>query len=463
MKKFMVGLGALTIALALTACGGNDPAPPTPPPAVEQQAQPPSDGGGDTGAFIPNDGNPATINISWWGNEARAEAMENALDIYRARYPHITINSNFGAFGGWLDALTTQLTGNTEPDIMQVNYAWIHSFGRHENAFLDLNTVSHIIDLTQWTPDMLNFMTVHGEVAGVPHGMNGRIMVYNRPLLQEAGFNQFPRTFDELLELGTILAEGNTNLDLGNNTYAFLNLGQEAMDIIMLQMLYNMTGRGLQTNGQINYTVEEVAAVFDIVGQWRDANVFPTFDQQDPVQNESNPVWTSGRAGSSFEWVSNAYNQFAATFLDGGHSDQLGIAVFPNADGNNPATMQRPSLGHAISRNSSHPEVAAHILNFLYTDEAALVALGTQLGVPVSSEAARIAQRDGTVSGMIAEGMDILNNGRMGVMDAFFEDPALRQPRFAIVEAFRMGIINSTEAAERYVNEQQAALNQIFN
>jgi len=406
---------------------------------------------------IPNNGEPATIRISWWGGDARHEAIIKALDAYMARYPNITVRHEFGAFAGWMDNMVVQLAGRAEPDIMQVNYAWVHAFGSGANVFLDLNTVSNILDLTEWTPEMLQFMTTaDGQLGAVPHGMTGRVIIYNRQMLEDHGLTSFPATFDEWIEYGVKVAEGNAPLDQGNNKYAFFPLGQETLDIFLLTVLHNSTGKNLQADGKMLHTVEEVENAFNIFGRFIESNTIPTFEQHEPPFDATNPVWMQGRGGSAHEWVGNIFlsgGNFQENNLDG-----LGIALLPAVTpGGSQAILQRPSLGHAISRNSAHPEVAAHLLNFLYTDEEALLSIAHQLGVPLSRTAAEIAEREGQIWGLQKDGLELLL-AYQGEMCPLFEDPNMRQPRYAIIDAFRSGSINARTAAERYVNEQQAAL-----
>ena len=469
MKKLVSVAAVVAFTFALVGCGNNDtPAPVAQTPAAtptETPAATPAPGEtaapAETGGLL-NDGNPAAITVSWWGNADRAAAMQGVIDLFEERYPHITVSAQHGEWGGWADNILQQVMAGEVADVAQVNFAWVHAWGNGVNVFQDLRDFAHIIDLSEWTPSMLDSMTtsVDGQLAGVPHGMNGRTVAYSRSLLAEFGFDHFPTTYAELEELGRAMAANNQTLDGDNNFYALLPTADIALDTMMLTMLYNATGRPMQVGGQMQHSVAEVAEAFERVGYWQEIGVIPTLAQVSGMQaNESNEIWTAGRATSAFEWVSNSANQFIPNFGGGGHDADMGTAVFPNATGSNQATMQRPSLGHAIANNSQHPEVAAYFLNFMYTDEEALTILGTQLGVPFSSTAAATTP----VTGAMADGLSILVNGRSGEMDAFFENDNLRNPRLAILEAFRLGTIDANTAAERFIEEQQAALNMLFN
>ena len=466
-----VGAAILSATLLLAACGGGaagggtqppatPPPAPTPAPVTTAEATPEP-----VAEWQLNDGNPATLRMSWWGSDPRHDAIQAALQLFMDRYPHITVESEFGAFTGWLDALTIQLAGRAEPDIMQVNYAWVHSFGQGVNVFLDLNTVSHILDLSEWSQDMLSFTTTaDGQLGGVPHGMNGRVVVYDTAMLAEHGLSSFPATFDEWIALGTAVSAGNAAIDAGNNTYPFFPLGAETLDIVVATMLYNETGRGLQANGQILYTVDEVEAVFNVLQGMIDTGAIPTWEQQEAPHDATNPVWQQGRGGSVFEWVGNIFLP-VGNFMDNDppnrHVEGLGVALLPAVSpGGTQTIMQRPSLVHAISQNTSHPEVAAYLLNFLYTDEDALLTIGNQLGVPFSRTAATIAEREGMIWGLQLEGLGLLN-ANVGTMCPLFEDPNMRPPRTAAIEGFRTRDLTARQAAEAWVNNQQSALNQM--
>jgi oligogalacturonide transport system substrate-binding protein len=397
--------------------------------------------------------------MRWWGGDARHEAVLAALDIFMDRYPHITINPEYSAFAGFHDQLVLDLGARTTPDIVQVNYAWVHNFGLGQNVFLDLNTMSHILNLTEWNDSMRASMTTtDGQLAAVPHGMTGRVILYNRHMLEAHGRTTFPATIDELIEYGNEVAASNTTLDQGSNEYAFFPLGPETLDIALLTMLYNMTGKGLETNGTMNHTVEEVEAAFEVFGRMIDTNTIPSFQQQEPPADATNPVWMQGRSGSSFAWVSNVFLE-ADNFMEGDR-DGLGVALFPAVtQGGSQTIMQRPSLGHTIASTTQHPELAAYILNFLYTDTEALEVLGNAFGIPLSRSAAAIAEANGATVGLQAIGLDMLLSAPAGDMGATFEDANMRNPRFAIIEAFRTGNMNARQAAEQFILQQQAALN----
>jgi len=451
MKKFLALAGLLVLAVVMmTACNRDE----------EREV-------GEAG-WTPDDMGPATIRMAWWGNDARHSAVNAALDLFVERYPHIYIERTYGAFDGYLDTLIVELADGSEPDVFQSNYAWVHMLAGGNNPFMDLRTLDHIIDLGEWSNALLARTTTNdGQLAGVPHGITGRVIIYNESMLAAGGRTTFPATIDEWIALAEVINAGNTPLDTEGNTYAFWPLGAPnndlSMDIVILTMIYNHFGVNLHANGRILPTVDQVEEIFDILQRMKDVGLLPTHDQQEGVTNAFNPVWMEGRGGSVFEWVSNIHlagEAVAANVVDADSRtvEGFGVALFPAvAPGGTQYSMQRPSIAHAVGPNTSYPALAAYLLNWLYTDEEALRILFDAFGIPLSNTAAGLFEEMGGAWGLMLEGFRLLEANE-AVMCAYFEDSRLRPHRLRTIEAFRSGAINAREAARQWVENQQYGL-----
>jgi oligogalacturonide transport system substrate-binding protein len=467
MKRLVSLACLLTTAFVMTACGGPAPAqPPAPAPAPAATPGPPAEtptiaAPPEYAVFSPADLGATSIRVSWWGGDARHERVNEALNLFESRYPNITVHREYGAFTGFLDRLVTDLAAGTTADITQSNYSWLHTIGDGTNVFLDLREVSDIIDITEFEQGIVNLLpfvtTADGQVAAAPHGITGRVILYNRHMLAEHGFSTFPQTIDELIAYGEAVAAGNAAVDVGaTNTYAFWPIGPETFDIIFLSWLYNHTGRNLHANGQMLHTVDEVEQAFELMGRLIESGTIPSFDQWETPRDATNPVWMTGRAGAAFEWVGNVFLA-GGNFMDG-DLEGLGVALLPPmATGDGQAIMQRPSLTHAIARTTAEPQLAAYLLNFLYTDLEALEILGNAFGVPLTRTAGELAQSEGLIEGLMLEGFHLLN-ANFAIMCELFEDPNLRAARFHALESFWIGASNARQAAEAWVNNQQIYL-----
>jgi oligogalacturonide transport system substrate-binding protein len=418
--------------------------------------------------WTPDDIGPTTIRMAWWGGDARHNAINAALDLFQDRYPHIEIVREYGAFGPYLDALIVQLADGSEPDVFQSNYAWVHMLADGNNPYMDLNRLNHIIDLGEWSDALLaRTITADGQLSSVPHGITGRVIIYDTEMLRAAGRSTFPATFDEWISLAETVNAGNTALDTPGNNYAFWPLGAPnndlSMDIIIMTMIYNHFGVNLHANGRILPTIDQVEYVFNILQRMKDVGLLPTHEQQEGVTDAFNPVWMEGRGGSVFEWVSNIHlaggaMETAVVDPAARRVEGFGVALLPAvAPGGSRLSLQRPSIVHAVGPNTEHPALAAYLLNWLYTDEQALRTIFDQFGIPLSNTAARIFQDMGGAWGLMLDGFDLLEANE-AIMCAFFEDANLRPHRLRTIEAFRRGDINARDAATQWVNNQQYGL-----
>jgi len=399
-----------------------------------------------------------TISFSWWGSDDRHEAMKKVVELYEKENPNVTVKVNYGAWDGWQTKMLTQLSGETESDVMQVNYNWVHSFGKGENVFYDLNELKDYIDLSNWDDNYLKSMEVGGEQGAVPHGMTGRVQFYNKTLFEENGL-EFPKTYDEVIAAAKVIGANNTPTG-ADNKYILLNVGEQSTDLYIAQILYNMTGKVMQEDGKVNYTKEEVQKALDLYKSLEDANAMPTFTQDDPIQNESNPVWTSGRVGSVYEWA-GTLDKYKNSFKGGGADDETGIAGYIS-ESEKPTIYVKPNLGYAVSKNSKHPDVAADFIDFMFTNEEAVNALGTSLGISSNSVANKIQEDAGMIVGKVKEAYEMLDSYDQTVLDPYFEDENVRNQRYEAIEGFRSGLYDSAEAAQRYVNKQQEELDKLY-
>lgn len=412
----------------------------------------------DEGSALPSADEKVTISVSWWGSDNRHEAMQKVVELYQAANPNVTVEVNYGAWDGWQTKILTQLSGKTESDVIQVNYNWVHSFGKGQNVFYNLNELKEFIDLSNWDADYLKAMEVGGEQAAVPHGMTGRVQLVNDALFTANGLT-FPTTYEEVIAAAKVIGANNTATG-AENQYVLMNVGKQSTDLFIAQILFDTTGKVMQENGKINYTEEEVKAALDIYKSLEDAGAMPTFAQEDPIQNESNPVWTSGRVGAVYEWA-GTLDKYTNAYKGGGVDSELAIGKYISS-ATKPNIYVKPNLGYAVSKNSKNPAVAADFINFMFTNEEAVKALGTSLGISSNTVTNEIQMKEGMIVGKVAEAYALLDTYDQTVMDPYFEDENVRGKRYEVVESFRSGEVDSATAAKQFIEKQQEELDKLY-
>src|SRR5262245_56877757 len=132
-------------------------------------------------AAAANSAGAAQLRMSWWGGDSRHVATQAALKACGEKYGH-TSQPEFTGFDGHQEKLTTQIAGGTEADIMQVNWPWLPLLSKSGDGFADLNQFADVIDLKQWSADLLKTGTVKGKLNGIPVSMTGRVFYLNETL-----------------------------------------------------------------------------------------------------------------------------------------------------------------------------------------------------------------------------------------------------------------------------------------
>ena len=87
------------------------------------------------------------LRMSWWGGNSRHQVTLKALEAFHQQNPDINVKAEYTGWDGHTSRLTTQLTGGTEPDVMQTNWNWLTLFSKDGNGFYDLNKVKDEIGL----------------------------------------------------------------------------------------------------------------------------------------------------------------------------------------------------------------------------------------------------------------------------------------------------------------------------
>ena len=136
---------------------------------------------------------PVTLTMSWWGDDARTETYQQAIQAFEAKLQYITVETICG----------TTADEDQTADVMQVDWTWP---GQNADQFVDLNEYSDVIDLEQFSQSALDACTVDGALLAVPMSVTGRIFYWNTCTFEQAGIDA-PKTYEELLTAGNTFRE----------------------------------------------------------------------------------------------------------------------------------------------------------------------------------------------------------------------------------------------------------------
>ena len=392
-RNFLLATGAVGAAGLLAACGGNTAASST----ASSVASAPAASADESLAL--SDG-PVSMTISWWGGDSRHAAYQDAIKEFQAEHSNITVEPTFAAWSGWEEKMAAAFIAGNAQDVCQINWNWLYNYSADGSKFVDLNTVSNFLDLTQWDASAMDACYVANAQQCVPVSMTGRIFFWNMTTFNKAGITEVPKTLDDLKAAGKAFQE-----KLGNDYYP-MHLGAYDRMILMVFYLESKYGKDWAdpTTSTLNYTADEIAEGIDFIKSLVDGHVImslPTYygSNGDNAAHQSTE-WITGKLAGCFEWDSSATKY--ADALD--EENKAGFTVGEEIKfGDYNGGFSKVSMGLAITKTCEHPAEAATLINFLLNEEAGASIMGSECGIPASKAGLAAAQAAGAVKELVAE------------------------------------------------------------
>ena len=436
-RDFLKVTGAVGAAGLLAACGGNGGAASSTASSAAEAA---------SVAGLSSD--PVTLTMSWWGGESRHNAYQEALKAFSAEHTTITVNPTFAAWSGWEDTMSTKFAGGVAEDVCQINWNWLYNYSKNGQTFIDLNSVSEYLDLTQWDEAKLAACNVANAQQCVPVSMTGRIFYWNKTTFDKAGIS-FPTTLDELMAAGKTFQE-----KLGDDYYP-LHLGAYDRMILMVFYLESKYGKDWAdpVTSTLNYTEEEIAEGLSFIKSLVDGHVMMNLKDyysanSDTATHQSNE-WITGKIAGIFEWDSAATKYSSALDDDNKDGFTVGEEIkFGDYNGG----FSKVSMGLAITKTCEHVAEAATLIQFLLNEEKGASIMGSECGIPASKAGLGYAQAAGAVKDLVADANAKVMAFTTNKLDPLFENNDLKASGTGIYQEVFDNIDYGDETPEEAVN-----------
>jgi oligogalacturonide transport system substrate-binding protein len=401
---------------------------------------------------------PVTLRLSWWGGSDVHRAFLAAIARFEAKHPRIRIKAEYTGWAGHLERLTTQIAGDTAPDVMQINWNWLVLFSRTGEGFFDLRGLARDIELAQFDDDALAMGTMRGVLNAIPISMAARLFYYNATSYEKAGV-PLPSSWDDLFAAGPMFRNR-----LGDDYYPLdLNL----QDVVAVARTWHIQQTGVplvdETAARLNATAEQMVAAAALYQRLVDAHVVPGARQRASFGNvapqEMRP-WITGRYSGVHQWVS-AIGKSADTLAAG---QRVALGPFPlNPGAKDAGLLYRPAMLFAINRGARHPREAAVLVNFLLNDPDATRIFQVKRGAPVSKQALKILENEGALHGLAWEGLKQIERLPNKVRESgFFEHPRVRDGFIDTFERLGYGRLTIEEAGRLMFDDINAILRRVI-
>lgn len=342
---------------------------------------------------------PQEIRFGWWGGNSRHEATLAAVELYNASQDQVTVIAEYGSWKGYYEKLVTQLAGKTAPDLIQISVAWFVDFAQQGDLLVDLNTIDSL-DLSIFDSDFLETeCTYDGKLQGLPTGLTGETLIYNTEFFDRFGINPNTEewTWEKLIEEGTRI-----NAEDPDSYLLITRPG------IVRHYLRQLTGTNtVNDDYTLAFTREQAVEMFNLLKRLYDSGtVVPLADAITSQQPDEHPKWQQGRAGMF------ATDASILGKIKSNSPFPVDVARYPvvPASSNTGIVVKPPQL-FSVNTFSDKQEATLDFLDYLFTDEQAILALGSERGVPPTAYAQGILNDNGKMDAVISKAVDIaLNN-----------------------------------------------------
>ena len=414
-RNFLLATGAVGAAGLLAACGGNSASS-----TASSVASAPAASADDSLALT--DG-PVSMTISWWGGDSRHEAYQNAIKEFESEHDNITIEPTFAAWSGWEEKMAAAFIAGNAQDVCQVNWNWLYNYSADGSKFVDLNTTTNFLDLTQFDQAALDACTVANAQQCVPVSMTGRIFFWNMTTFNKAGITEVPKTLDDLKAAGKAFQE-----KLGNDYYP-MHLGAYDRMILMVFYLESKYGKDWAdpTTSTLNYSEDEIVEGLNFIKSLVDDHVMMNLKDyysanSDTATHQSNE-WITGKIAGIFEWDSAASKYASALDDDNKDGFTVGEEIkFGDFNGG----FSKVSMGLAITKTSQYVAESATLINFLLNEEKGASIMGSECGIPASKAGLAAAQAAGAVKDLVADANSKVMAFTTNKLDPLFENNDLK-------------------------------------
>ena len=415
-RDFMKVTGAVGAAGLLAACGGNSAASSS---AASTASSAPAASADESLAL--SDG-PVSMTISWWGGDSRHEAYQNAIKEFQAEHTNITIEPTFAAWSGWEEKMAAAFIAGNAQDVCQVNWNWLYNYSGNGQTFLDLNSVTDYLDMSQWDDAKLGACNVANAQQCVPISMTGRIFFWNMTTFNKAGITEVPKSLDDLMAAGKAFKE-----KLGDDYYP-MHLGAYDRMILMVFYLESKYGKDWAdpTTSTLNYTEDEIAEGIDFIKSLVDGHVMMNLKtyysaNSDTATHQSNE-WITGKIAGIFEWDSAASKYQDALDEENKPGFTVGEEIkFGDYNGG----FSKVSMGMAITKTCKNPAEAATLIEYLWNGDGAAI-MGSECGIPASKAGLATAQAAGKINELVAEANGKVMSFVSCQLDPLFESSDLK-------------------------------------
>jgi len=317
-----------------------------------------------------------TLRLCWWGNPTRDARTLQVVQMYMAKNPNITIETETTGWGGYWDKLGAQAAANNLPDIIQQDYSYITQYA-NKSLLLDLTPYvkSKKIDLTNVADNFTSGGKVKSKFYGINLGTNAWSIVYDPAVLQKAGVAA-PTADWTWADFEKISTEIFTKTGVQTQVLSTTD------PRVMFENMIRQTGNAFfnpKDGASLGFTDDKVLIDFyEMQLRLLKAGVMVKPEVAFVTTTPQETPFVKGQAWLEYVW-SNQVVAYAAAA-----NRPIAIAMAPKiANSKRPGTYFKPSMFFSVSKATANKDEAIKFINYFLNDIEANKVLLAERGIPI--------------------------------------------------------------------------------
>jgi len=302
-------------------------------------------------AVLSNSGKPKQVELTFWGFWEEEEVMHPLIEKYEAENPGVKITYAIQPLRNYESLLYTRLEHNS----------WTPKFRKYLSPL-----PSSVMGTDEYSKEFYptaieDFTGNNGKIYAIPLQIDGLMIIYNKELLKEAGYNVPPTDWDSFMEAAANLTKRDSS---GKIIQSGLAIGTSrnithSTDILFYFYLQNLAQILSEDKTMMNLTSPRALAAFD---------------KYTSFVREKNPTWASYLPNDLTYFVDGKVAMMFGTswraleILEYTKDIEFGLAPLPRLT-NNDEVYYATYWGTTVSKTSKDTLEAWKFVKFLSEPE----------------------------------------------------------------------------------------------
>jgi multiple sugar transport system substrate-binding protein len=322
------------------------------------------------------DGGAATVAFTWWGNDLRNKMTNDAINAFMKANPDITIKPQPGEWDSYWDKLATQVAGNTAPDMIQMDMAYINEYASRGAL---LNLADYGVDTSKFAEGTAEPGTIDGKLVGVNAGVNSLVLMANPDVFEKVGVelpDDMTWTWDDYKGLSAELT-AKSGGEITGSASAFYTDN-------LLQIWLRQNGKDVYTADGLGFNADDLATFLNMMVDFSRSKAIPNASaiNEEIGKSMDQTAFGQGKQGFALYWS----NQLAAINEAAGTTMQMLRPPTVSGDAMQRNAWYKASMLWSASARTKEPEAVAKIINWWVNDPAAATICLDERGIPANPE-----------------------------------------------------------------------------